>query len=102
MAFAGVYHGVARQAQGCHPNFERFNRRARQRDVVTHLVDITTCATEVSLHVNDDERRVVGTQVTIKRPGVGIGDNKARHSGAPVMAGAATVPGTSGCASGPW
>ena len=38
---------------------DRLDRRAGEREVVAHLVDIAADAAEVGLHVDDDQRRVL-------------------------------------------
>ena len=52
---------------------DRLDRRAGQREVVAHAVDIAALAAEIGLHVDDDQRRVVGAQVAVPGPGVGVG-----------------------------
>src|SRR5262245_52947481 len=52
---------------------DRLDRRARERKIVAHLVDIAADAAEVGLHVDDDQRRVGGPQVAVVGPGIGIG-----------------------------
>ena len=52
---------------------DRLDRRAREREVVAHLVDIAADAAEVGLHVDDDERGVLRPQVAVVGPGIGIG-----------------------------
>jgi hypothetical protein len=52
---------------------DRFYRRAGQREVVSHLVDITADAAKVGLHVDDDQRGVLRAQIAIIGPRVGFG-----------------------------
>ena len=79
MAFAGVDDVVALVAHRRQQPLDRLDRRARQRQVVAHLVDIAADAAEIGLHVDDDQRGVVGPQVAVVGPGVGLGlDGSAR------------------------
>jgi hypothetical protein len=50
---------------------DRLDRRARQRQVVAHLVDIAADAAEVGLHVDDDQRGVGGRECAVVGPRVG-------------------------------
>src|SRR5262249_54879461 len=51
---------------------DRLDRRAGQREIIAHLVDIAAFAAEIGLHVDDDDRGVVRTQFAVARPGIGI------------------------------
>src|SRR5207344_3127267 len=62
---------------------DRLDRRAREREIVAHLVDVAADAAEVGLHVDDDERRVAGPQVAVVGPGIGIGFHVALGHGSP-------------------
>ena len=56
---------------------DRLDRRAGQRQVVAHLVDIAAVAAEIGLHVDDDQRGVLGPQIAVIGPGIGIGGDVA-------------------------
>jgi hypothetical protein len=51
---------------------DRLDRRARERKVVTHFVDVTTRSAEIRLHVDDHENSVLGAKVAVVRPGIRI------------------------------
>ena len=77
MALAGVENV---EALGPHPRqraLDRLDRRAGQRQVVAHLVDIAADPAEVGLHVDDDERGILRTKVAVVGPGIGIGGDVA-------------------------
>ena len=59
MAFARMDDVPARLARGGQQLLDRLDRRAGQRQVVAHLVDIAADAAEVGLHVDDDQRGVL-------------------------------------------
>ncbi len=73
MAFAGVENVKALAACGFERALDRLDRRAGEREVVAHLVDIAADAAEVGLHVDDDQRGVLRTQIAVIGPAVGIG-----------------------------
>ena len=73
VALAGVDDVVALGAHGGEHAADRLDRRAGQREVVAHRVDIAAGAAEIGLHVDDDERRVVGPEIAVERPGIGVG-----------------------------
>jgi hypothetical protein len=52
---------------------DRLDRRAGQRKVVAHLVDIAADAAKVGLHVDDDQRGILRAQVAIVGPRIGFG-----------------------------
>ena len=52
---------------------DRLDRRARQRQIIAHLVDIAADAAEIGLHVDDDQRGVLRPQVAVIGPRIGIG-----------------------------
>ena len=82
VTFAGVKDVKALRAHRREHALDRLDRRARQRQVVAHLVDIAADAAEVGLHVDDDERGVLRLQFAIIGPGIGIGRDVAfRHVG---------------------
>ena len=73
MALAGVDDVEALGARGGKRALDRLDRRAGERQIVAHLVDIAADAAEVGLHVDDDQRRVLRTQIAVIGPGIGIG-----------------------------
>ena len=73
MAFARVDDVEALGAHGREHALDRLDRRARQRQVVAHLVDIAADAAEIGLHVDDDQRRVLRPQIAVVGPGIGLG-----------------------------
>ena len=73
VALAGVDDRIALGAHRLEHVLDRPDRRARQRDVVAHRVDIAAGRAEIGLHVDDDERGVVRPEVAVERPGIGIG-----------------------------
>jgi hypothetical protein len=76
MAFAGVDDVVARFAHRRQYGLDRCYGRAREREVVAHLVDVAADAAEIGLHVDDDERGVVRREAAVIRPGIGIGGDE--------------------------
>ena len=54
-----------------HPRNRR-DRRAGQRQIVSHPVDIAADTTEIDLHIDYDESRIL-PQVPIERPGIRVG-----------------------------
>ena len=73
VSFAGMDDVKALCAHHREQLLDRLDRRARQREVVAHLVDIAADAAEIGLHVDDDERGVFRAQVAIIGPGIGFG-----------------------------
>ena len=73
MALAGVDDVEALAAHRREQPLDRLDRRAREREVVAHLVDVAALAAEVGLHVDDDERGVLRPQIAVVGPGIGIG-----------------------------
>src|SRR5208282_1457246 len=59
MAFAGMKDMEAIGARRSKRAPDRLDRRARQREVVAHLVDIAADAAEIGLHVDDDQDSVL-------------------------------------------
>lgn len=51
---------------------DRLDGRLRQRQVVSHLVHVAPRATEINLHVDDEQHRILCAEVAIVRPGVRI------------------------------
>mmetsp|Transcript_27437 Transcript_27437/g.67718 ORF Transcript_27437/g.67718 Transcript_27437/m.67718 type:complete len:398 (-) Transcript_27437:29-1222(-) len=70
---AGVHDEEARSTKALEQPLQRLNGLARGVEVVAHQVHVTTLGTEINLHVNDAEGRVVGLEAPIKRPLVRIG-----------------------------
>jgi hypothetical protein len=84
MALAGVDDVKAIGAHRRQQLPDRLDRRAGQRQIVSHLVDIAADAAEVGLHVDDDERGVFRPQVAVIGPGIGFGLQIAlSHDGGP-------------------
>ena len=77
MAFAGVKDVEALGARGGERALDRLDRRAGQRQVVAHLVDITADAAKVGLHVDDDQRGVFRPQIAVIGPAIRIGGDVA-------------------------
>ena len=57
MAFASVHDMKAALAHGFEDALDGLDRRSREREIITHLIDISTLPTEVRLHVDDKEKR---------------------------------------------
>jgi hypothetical protein len=83
VAFARVDHHVAAFAHGAQQAADRRDRRAGQRQVVAHRIDVATDAAEVGLHVDDDQRRVRRPQVAVEGPGVGRGGDGGHFASSP-------------------
>src|ERR1700722_6132682 len=49
------------------------DRGPGQREIIAHFVDIPTLSAKVGLHVDDQKKSVLRTQITVVRPTVGIG-----------------------------
>ena len=73
VAFAGVDDVKALRAHHREQFLDRLDRRAGQREVIAHLVDIAADAAEIGLHVDDDQRGVFRAQIAIIGPGIGFG-----------------------------
>ena len=65
----------ARQAAAS-VRFSGLDRRAGEREVITHLIDIATDTQDIGLHVDDDHGGVRWPQVAVPRPGIGAGVDK--------------------------
>src|SRR3984957_16087770 len=72
MPLAGMDHMKALEARGREDLFDRFDRRAGEREVVAHLVDIAADTAKVGLHVDNDQRGVLRPQVAIIRPRIRV------------------------------
>src|SRR5260221_11881668 len=88
MALAGMDHMPAGLARRRQQPLDRLDRRAGEREVVAHLVDIAADAAEIGLHVDDDQRSVVGPELAVPRPGIGAGFHVHGHLTAPNSPGA--------------
>ncbi len=77
MAFPRMDDGIATGPHGAQHAADRPDRRAGQRQVVAHLVNVAADPAEVGLHVDDDQGRVVGPQVAVVGPGIGVGSDGA-------------------------
>ena len=73
VSFAGVDDVKALRAHRREQLLDRLDRRAGQRKVIAHLVDIAADAAEVGLHVDDDQRGIFRTQIAIIGPRIGFG-----------------------------
>ena len=73
MSLAGVDDVKALLAHHREQLLDRLDRRAGQRQVIAHLVDIAADAAEIGLHVDDDERGVLRAQIAIIGPRIGFG-----------------------------
>ena len=73
MALAGMDDVEALCAHRSEQLLDGFDRRPGQRQVIAHLVDITADTAEIGLHVDDDQRGVLGAEITVVRPGIGLG-----------------------------
>ena len=54
---------------GCY----RPDRRPGKAQIVSHAVDIAADSAEISLHVDDDQRRILRLKIAIKGPGIRVG-----------------------------
>jgi hypothetical protein len=50
---------------------DRRDRRAGQRQIVPHPVDIAADTAEIDLHIDCDEGRILGPQIPLKGQGYG-------------------------------
>src|SRR5271165_4915808 len=73
MPLAGVDDGIALGARRREQRLDRLDRRACQREVVAHGVDVAALAAKIGLHVDDDDGGVVWPPVAVPGPGVGVG-----------------------------
>src|SRR5205085_11577509 len=76
VSLAGVDDVVLSRAHGGEHALDRLYRRAGEREIVAHGIDIAALAAEIGLHVDDDERRVFGTQFAIIGPRIRIGGDE--------------------------
>lgn len=65
MTFARVHDVITLRARRFEHTADGFNRRARKRDVLAHLVHVAAFATEVPLHVDGEHDVVLWTQVAV-------------------------------------
>ena len=72
MPFARVNDSTASAPRSFENALQRLDGRPRRVDVVAHLVHITTMATKVYLHVDQEDCGLRRVQVSIKREGVGL------------------------------
>jgi len=70
MAFAGMNDVKALRARGGERARDRLDRRAGERKVVAHFVDVATDAAEIGLHVDDHQRGIFRSKVSVIRPGI--------------------------------
>ena len=73
MPFARVDDSTASAPRSFENALQRLNRSPCTIDVVAHLVNVTSTATKVDLHVDEDDCGLRWVQVSIKREGVGLG-----------------------------
>src|SRR5208282_6636569 len=73
MALAGMKDMEALGAGRRERALDRLDRRARQREVVAHLVDVAADTTEIGLHVDDDQDGILRAKIAVVRPKVRIG-----------------------------
>jgi hypothetical protein len=73
MTFASVHYMKPAAPHGSQHRRNRRDRGAGQRQIVPHAVDITADATEIGLHIDYDESRILGPQVPIERPRIRFG-----------------------------
>ena len=73
MALAGVEDVEAFLSRCLEHALDRLDRRAREREIVAHLVDIAADPAEIGLHIDDDECGILRPQVAVIRPRIGIG-----------------------------
>lgn len=71
VAFSGMNNGEAERPHHRQQCLDRLDGRTGQRKVVTNAVDVAADATEVGLHVDDDQRGVVRMQLPVPGPRVG-------------------------------
>lgn len=78
MAFAGMDDVVALGPHRCQHRLDRLDRRAHQRQIIAHMIDITAGAAEIGLHVDDDECGIIRTPIAVIGPGIGIGGKRVK------------------------
>ncbi len=84
MPLARVDDVIALGARRREQRLDRLDRRAREREIVAHLVDIAAAPAEIGLHVDDDDGGVLRPQIAVVGPGIGVGFD-GRH-GSPHLA----------------
>src|SRR5690606_9933867 len=70
VSFSGMDDGELKLPHGRQNPLDGFDARSRQRDIIAHAVDVPAYATEVVLHIDDEQRRVSSMQSPIVRPTV--------------------------------
>ena len=70
--------GKPARAQGLEHALDGPDAGAGEGDVVAEQLDVAALAAEVGLHVDDDEGGVLGAEVAVVGPGVGIGGDERR------------------------
>src|SRR6516165_5792880 len=73
MTLAGVENVIAICPHDSQDTSYWLDRRAGQRDIIAHAIDITADSTEVDLHVDDDECGVKRLKIAVIWPLIGIG-----------------------------
>src|ERR1700752_303734 len=76
---------------------DRLDRRPCKREIVAHLVDISSLPTKVSLHIDDEKERVLRTQITVVRPAIRIRRHVAFLHVRTIHGHSATWPSPPGC-----
>ena len=76
MAFARMDDVITIGACGCEHGSDRLDGRAGERQIVAHAVHIAAFAAEIRLHIDDDERGVLGRKIAVERPRIWIGRNR--------------------------
>ena len=72
LAFAGAKHVKAALPHGGEHAPDRFDRRARQRQVVTRAVDMAADAAEIGLLGDDDQRGVLRSRIAVIGPRIRV------------------------------
>ena len=57
----------------------RADGRAREFQIITHLIDVSSFPAKVGLHVDYQHDCILRTQIAVKGPGIGIGFDAACH-----------------------
>jgi hypothetical protein len=73
MTLARVHKMKPAAPHGTQHRRDRRYRRAGQREIIPHPVDIAADAAEIELHIDYDESRILGPQIPIERPGIRVG-----------------------------
>lgn len=79
MALTGVNDGKPLLAHHPQHSLNRLDGGTGEGKVVAHLIDVAPLTAEIGLHIDNDQGRIFGAQITVKRVRIGVSGNIASH-----------------------